>query len=123
MDKFTEAYIEAALWSSLDDKGNPLDENYDKDDIAPDTLQSMINDCKQFQDDNKDLLEQSYKCHRVRGYYDEYHAGHDFFLTRAHSGCGYWDRGLGKVGEKLSKKCGDWKEVDLYVGDDGKIYC
>ena len=37
-DVFTWAYIDCALWSSLDDDGVPLDTNYDATDLAPETL-------------------------------------------------------------------------------------
>lgn len=37
-------------------------------------------------------------------------------------GAGFWDRGLGEVGDALSKACEPYGSVDLYVGDDGKIY-
>ena len=46
LDTFTRAYVECALWSSLDDEGNPLDANYGADDIAPETLQTMIAECE-----------------------------------------------------------------------------
>ena len=42
MDAFTTAYIEAALWSSMDNAdeqgGEPLDANYDIEDIAPEAI-------------------------------------------------------------------------------------
>ena len=38
MDKFTQAYIDAALWSTNDDKGNPLDKRYTVADIDAKTL-------------------------------------------------------------------------------------
>ena len=50
LDEFTLAYVEAALWSSNDDStpqgGEPLDANYGIDDIDPDTLAAMIEDCR-----------------------------------------------------------------------------
>jgi len=56
LDDFTLAYIEAALWSSNDDStpqgGEPLDANYGIDDIDPDTLAEMIEDCQRFQEEN-----------------------------------------------------------------------
>jgi hypothetical protein len=111
MDRFTEAYIEAALWSSVDDSGNPLDSQYSSDDLAPETLAKMVDDCTRFQDDHAALIT------------DDKQAGHDFWLTRNHHGAGFWD--------------GDWPEpsastltaashafgsFDLYVGDDGLLY-
>ena len=38
MDAFTRAYIEAALWSSEDDFGEPLERNYDAAAFAPEAF-------------------------------------------------------------------------------------
>jgi hypothetical protein len=54
MNAFTEAYIEAALWSSTDDDGAPLDDNFGAEDISPETLAEMVSDCEQFQADHAD---------------------------------------------------------------------
>lgn len=40
LDDFTRSYIEAAIWSSNDGDGNPLDENYNVDDLSSATLQT-----------------------------------------------------------------------------------
>ena len=112
MDEFTRAYIEAALWSSTDDNGEPLDKNYGADDLAPATYDAMANDCYDFQERFSDQVAGNRK-----------RAGHDFWLTRNGHGAGFWD--------------GDWPEPDattldegaksygsfeLYIGDDGLIY-
>ena len=56
LDAFTVAYVEAALWSSNDNAnesgGEPLDSNYGIDDIDPQTLTTMIDDCRRFQREN-----------------------------------------------------------------------
>ena len=51
MDDFESAYVEAALWSSTDDNQDPLDSNYDVDDIDHGTLAKMKADCKKFESD------------------------------------------------------------------------
>ena len=56
LDTFTRAYVECALWSSMDDNETPLDANYGADDIAPDTLQTMIAECEQFQQQNRRII-------------------------------------------------------------------
>ena len=109
MDTFTQAYIEAALWSSTDDEGEPLD--FGEYDLAPATMAAMMADCAKFQAEN-DLSE--------RG---ESQAGHDFWLTRNGHGCGFWDGDWPETGDKLTEACRAWPEVNLYVGDDGRIYC
>jgi hypothetical protein len=115
LDRFTDAYIECALWSSYDESVDPLDDNYGIEDISEETLKQMVADCQAFQEDNQELLSQY-----DRG--DDY-AGHDFWLTRNRHGAGFWDRGLpGDLGEKLTSAAHTYGSVDLYVGDDGKIY-
>ena len=49
MDTFTQAYIEALLWSETDEAGNPLDAKYSIDDIAKDSLEGIIKECAKFQ--------------------------------------------------------------------------
>jgi hypothetical protein len=112
MDKFTLAYIEAALWSSNDDNDEPLEQNYSVEDISSETLDQMISDCKKFQSDNKELMKEL----------DPEQCGHDFWLTRNHHGAGFWDRGYGEIGDKLTEECHKCREIDLYIGDDGQIY-
>jgi hypothetical protein len=56
LDTFTRAYIEAMLWSSHDESdergGNPMDSNYSEDDIAPEALETIVADCRRFQEEN-----------------------------------------------------------------------
>lgn len=122
LDAFTQQYLETALWSSTDcsddSGGNPLDENYDIDDIAIEAIAEAKRECDDFQDANEELLEQAYQ----QSGYNDGAAGHDFWLTRNGHGAGFWDRGLGEVGKELAKASKAYGSVDMYVGDDGKIY-
>ena len=100
----------------------PLDENYTADDIAPDTLARMIQDCSAFQTDNSELLEAWYEAGETSK-----RAGHDFWLTRERHGAGFWDRfhdscAEGKLGRKLTDAAHGFGEFNLYTGDDGKIH-
>lgn len=112
MHTFTKHYLIAALWSSYDDNETPLDENYDIDDIAPESIEKAIVDCRKFQLRAESFLDGK----------DEEQCGHDFWLTRNHHGAGFWDRGLGKDGERLTKIAESFGETWLIVGDDGKLY-
>ena len=118
LDTFTRSYITTAFWSSNDESdesgGDPLENNYDWTDLAPEALDKMIADCKAFEERNEDLLDQA-NC--------DSHAGHDFWLTRNHHGAGFWDGDYEEaLGEKLTAAAHEFGECDLYVGDDGKIY-
>lgn len=114
---FLTGYITAALWSSVDDNGDPLDANYTGESIAPVTVEKMRADCQKFLTENEDLLSQVYKMA------DDYSsAGHDFWLTRNGHGAGFWDRGFGYIGDALTDRSNEFKECPLYVGDDNLIY-
>jgi hypothetical protein len=128
LDDFTIAYIECMLWSSNDESdentgGEPLDKNYDIDDIAPEAMAKIVADCERFQRECAALLaEAEYEGSRSRQWSKEELAGHDFWLTRCGHGVGFWDRGLGEVGDKLTEAAKKFGEVWPIVGDDGKIY-
>jgi len=108
-------YAGAALWSSTDGEDcTPLDDGRNEDDIAPETLQQMRDDCADFFRANRRQL-------RETGAGLDQHA-HDFWLTRNGHGAGFWDRGYGPVGDALSDAAKVYGSVDLYVGDDGLVH-
>ena len=116
---FLDGYITAALWSSLDDADDPLDANYQPDDIAPETLSAMTEDCRKFLEECSHLIVG--KTVQESSYSDMEIAGHDFWLTRNGHGAGFWD-GDWETGDELTAACKPFGEVYLFVGDDGKIY-
>ena len=122
-----DAYITTALWSSNDESteqgGEPLDRNYGREDLAPETLETMTRDVARFAAAHSEAIE-SWPGAAGRSDDPYYSAGHDLWLNRNGHGAGFWD--------------GDWPEpqaseldaaakalgsCDLYVGDDGLIYC
>lgn len=113
-DTFFDAYVTAALWSSTDDHDRPLDESYDRDDIDAGTLAQMRADCAAFQETHAADLAQAG---------DDAQNGHDFWLTRNRHGAGFWDRGYpDAIGRRLTDAAHVYGEVNLYIGDDGKVY-
>lgn len=144
IDAFTRAYLECALWSSTDesrdDGGDPLDQNYEIEDIERKSLAQMARDCRDFQEEFAELLTKAYadtpcpceadgapaghatSCAWWRKpSYTEEQAGHDFWLTRNGHGAGFWDRGLGKIGEALTKASKSYGSEYLHVYR-GRIY-
>jgi hypothetical protein len=108
-------YLIAGLWATPDNDENEfLDGLYSLEDISLQALKSSIKDINTFMLKAKDIL----KGLNISN--DQ--IGHDIFLTRNGHGAGFWDRGLGETGEKLTLICDELKEVNLYAGDDKKIY-
>jgi hypothetical protein len=105
-----QQYLETALWSSTDEDGRPLDEQFDVSDFAPEAIRQAEKDCLDFLSTN-DV-----------GDLDEGDVGHNFWLTRNRHGAGFWDRGLGALGDRLTKAAHAYGECDIYLGDDGKLH-
>lgn len=98
LDAFTRGYLDAAEWL--------LDEEIDRAKIRGWTKEAITRakkDCAAFQADNAALLDQYRETYLPKGGYDvDECAGHDFYLTRCGHGTGFWDRGLGDLGDKLA---------------------
>ena len=126
LDLMLRAYIECALWSSNDESddrgGEPLDKNYSAEDLAPEAMAKMRADCEAFLTANLADIENG-----TAKDSDEYtaieRAGHDFWLTRNGHGCGFWDGDWPEPqASRLTEASKAMGEVNLYVGDDGRIH-
>ncbi len=115
---FVRGYVVCALWSSTDDECEPLDGLYTVSDIDSAAMADMEADCRAFVEDNwTDLMAWADRM----GYGAET-AGHDFWLTRNGHGAGFWDRGAGDIGDRLTDASKAYGSSDLYVGDDGFVH-
>lgn len=115
LDAFTRDFLAALLWSEMDESdesgGEPLDQNYDLDDIAPEALVMATEDCRRFQELAATELAQI-----PAGTY-EGTPGYDFAMTRNEHGVGFWDRDLGDLGDRLTAHCRAFAPFNLYPGD------
>lgn len=114
IEQFLNGYITAMLWSSGED--GEL-EGCDLSEAA--TLQCAT-DCARFMQLAAVALAEYEDCGGFP--MPSEYAGHDFWMTRAGHGVGFWDRGLGELGDRLTGICEQFKNVDPYLGDDGKVY-
>jgi hypothetical protein len=103
-------YLEAVLWTEEDELGPSNIES----DVSFEAKVDTYIDIKKFKQLAGELIAQS-------GLDDE-QIGHDLWLTRNGHGTGFWDRGLGEVGDKLSDIAREMGSKYAYVGDDGLIY-
>jgi hypothetical protein len=108
------------LWAETDGDA-PLVENYTADDIVPEAMARIIDDCKAFQEENATRL----AAYPTGGIYSrEELAGHDLWLTRNEHGVGFWDREYLPqwARDALTESANRLGPVWVYVGDDGRLY-
>lgn len=119
MDAFTRAYITCALWLADPDPGSGEwgeHAEFTRDNIDPDTLTRMVNDCQTFQDAHAvDLATVGLSAER---------AGANFYLDRNQHGSGFMDDStdVADVYERLSVAAKRYGTFELYLGDNGRVY-
>lgn len=101
-------------------------------DIHPKSLERIIADCGVFHVKARDLLQRACghtfparvigdgslpNSHRPAWKYDARAAGRDFWYTRNGHGVGFWDRGLGEVGDRLSDIAREFGECHASFGE------
>jgi hypothetical protein len=118
------AYVNCAIWcghvyeSEEDEREGvsafPMDDyGYSEDDCAFSAWKRAVSDCRNFLEASADISHD----------WDASQFGHDFYLTRCGHGAGFWDRGKGEVGERLTDLCRPYGSVDLWVDPtDSKLY-
>jgi hypothetical protein len=87
------AYLTAATF--FDAEEEHMTKNATIEEYDPQSVEQAKEDIQSFVAMNQNLLEQS-------GQTPE-QIGHDFWLTRQGHGAGFWDRGLGKIGDQLTE--------------------
>jgi hypothetical protein len=125
LDDMVRAYLTCALWSSLDEAGEPLDANKSLSDFASEAVATATADCNRFLDENRsDLEEYCFTVQRDGGDSPLAYAGHDLWLTRNGHGAGFWDRaGIEQLlGDRLTAVAEKFGTAMVYVGEGGKVY-
>ena len=110
---FFAGYCECAVWASLDEDGTPLNANYDESNLSEEARAAMLADCADFLTGCSSTIDEAI----LQGRSAE-HLGHDFWLTRNRHGTGFWDRGLGAVGDELTEMAHPYGESYLYADND-----
>jgi len=87
-----DAYLSCALWSCANEDGDFLDV-YQISDFSADARAEAESEIIDFITANLDDLAEM----------EPEQVGHDFWLTRNGHGAGFWDRGLGAIGDRLTE--------------------
>lgn len=108
-----DGYLSAALWTATNGNDEPLDQlGFTTEDFDYDSQMEAQSICLGFVT----------ACQWVLGGIEDEQIGHDLWLTRNHHGTGFWDRGLGSVGDQLAAVASVFGEDTVYVGDDHKLH-
>lgn len=123
IEAFIDGYIECALWADcMPAEDDPDGESGGREslELRDGARERMSVDCLAFCEANaRDLAEY---CERrsydpSQGPVSSY-AGHDFWLTRNGHGAGFWDRGLGTLGERLTAAASAFGSADDHTPYD-----
>lgn len=112
LDHVTDAFIECMCWAESGDPGSPL--GVDAPELAPETRVKARELCA-------DFLSYCQRTGIPLSDLDVNQTGHDIWLTMQGHGAGFWDRGLGELGDRLTAACKTFS-ADCYVGDDGLVH-
>lgn len=132
---FQIAYMASALWTGAQVEDEDADAKNDGTygDLSADAITKLCEQAEEFVRANVGLLIRhaivtatTYPADYssdVTGYAERAagQAGHDFWLTRNGHGAGFWDRGLGGLGDQLTEACRPYGEVSLWVAEDDAI--
>lgn len=108
LDTFTKAYLEAIAFTECHSDNPELQGK----EFSPELIAQAQKDCAKFQAEN-DLTD-----------YPTDRAAHDFWFTRNHHGCGFWEVDFGTLEQctKLTVSAHQFGERYIYAGDDGMIH-
>lgn len=116
---FVVGFIRAMLFAETigaeSDDGGDLsfqEAGYDIACLSPAALDKVRADCRDFQELAAAELQEA----QGRGV-DLESLGHDFYFTRQGHGVGYWDRGLGQLGQALTAHAKTFGGIYPYVSD------
>jgi len=110
IDEILNSYIETAIWAEESDEndlqGKTIND-VDKESVANSKIE-IYNFIKKAQQEASDELST----------YDSETLGHNLWLSRNGHGAGFFDDN----NDKLQNLARSMKPVDIYLGDDGKVY-
>lgn len=130
VDDVLSGYLEAILFTENDNEdpegGESLDRNYCVDDFDTEFVEKARRMCRMFVAENADDLVATADM-VPRGEWSPWeHHGHDIWMTSRGLGVGFWDRGYGEAGRRLSDACKrrPYSASEHYATfvEDGKVY-
>lgn len=103
------SYLECCSWAESGEDESALGRH--APDFSLDAQATALERCESFLHGNPDVSLSGLTAEQV---------GHDLWLTSQGHGSGFWDRGLGEIGKRLSKRA-KLEHCDAYIGDSGLV--
>lgn len=120
LDTVVAGYTEAAIFFTTFEIGDDEDNREEVDgndyDLSEEAARHFRAQCAEFIDSSLDLVEAA-----MAKDMDGPLIGHNLWLSGTGAGTGFWDRGLGELGDQLHEAAQSYGD-DLYIGDDGLIH-
>jgi hypothetical protein len=119
-EAFADGYVEGIAWACVAFEDDSRDGGLEDVELPSDVEETLRQDARDFlSDEHTERLVRA-AVRRLPGYSFE-SAGIDYALTRNGHGAGYWDRGLGMLGEALTQLARPYGSRMLGVALDGTI--
>jgi hypothetical protein len=119
-EAFADGYVEGVAWANVAFEDDSLDGGLEDVELPTDVEEMLRQDARDFLSDEHVVRLVRAAVRRLPGYGFEA-AGIDYALTRNGHGAGYWDRGLGMLGEALTQLARPYGSRYLMVSLDGSI--
>lgn len=117
---FVAGYCEALVWQATDGEGGTFD-NYDLSYAAQDRcIAECIDWARGYVWQMLRLADYRTCIRDGKPGADMTHLGHDYCLSSLGHGTGFWDRGMGRLGDRLHASAG-YSSIHVYLGDDGEL--
>ncbi len=115
---FVAGYKQAILFAETAIADGEDVENLAGYDFSEAALEVIYQDCRLFWDHNSEKVALAIA---ASDDYDYERAGNDFWFSRQHHGVGFWDRGLGLVGDDLTAAAHSFTEKNIFINDTGLL--
>lgn len=113
--------LESAIWTGtreLSENGDDTEPLEPDVEIPEDVRAELVADWQDFARGNAlDILRFMEATERGMG-----HVAHDFHLTRNGHGTGFWDRGAGEVGDRLTEACKAYGAAELSAHGQSEVF-
>lgn len=122
--EFAVGYIECLKWSTSGNADGADVESLEDFALSDEAHAKIIEECGAFYLANRDDCAEAAARYGSAADKSGYQGvGHDFWLTRAGHGAGFWDGDLPEaLGNRLTEASKTFAEVTPYIGDDGLVY-